>query len=78
MKQIVLWIIALYGGVSFFLQQIFQTVFGFSSSCQFTPTCSEYMTQAIEKYGVAKGLRLGLRRIVRCHPFAKGGHDPVI
>ncbi len=46
-------------------------------SCRFTPTCSEYTAQAVTKYGVAKGLYLGVRRIMRCHPFNPGGYDPV-
>lgn len=47
------------------------------SACRFTPTCSEYMRGAVEKYGVAKGVWLGLRRLLRCHPFQEGGYDPV-
>lgn len=46
-------------------------------SCRFTPTCSEYAMQAIEKYGAAKGGWLAMRRILRCNPFHKGGYDPV-
>lgn len=46
-------------------------------SCRFTPTCSEYAMQAVEKYGALKGGYLALRRILRCNPFHKGGYDPV-
>lgn len=46
-------------------------------SCRFTPTCSEYAMQAVEKYGAVKGGYLALRRILRCNPFHKGGYDPV-
>ena len=45
--------------------------------CRFEPTCSQYTYQAVEKYGVIKGLVLGLKRIIRCHPFSKGGFDPL-
>ncbi|MGA2260590.1 MAG: membrane protein insertion efficiency factor YidD [Acidobacteriota bacterium] len=46
-------------------------------SCRFEPTCSMYMYQAIEKKGVLRGTILGLRRLLRCHPFSAGGFDPV-
>jgi uncharacterized protein len=46
-------------------------------ACRFEPTCSEYAKQAVEKYGAVKGTWLGLKRILRCQPFCKGGHDPV-
>jgi putative membrane protein insertion efficiency factor len=46
-------------------------------SCRFTPTCSEYSIDAIEKYGFFKGFHLSFRRILRCHPFHPGGYDPV-
>jgi len=45
--------------------------------CRYHPTCSEYSYQAIEKYGTIKGGWLGFKRIIRCHPWAKGGDDPV-
>ena len=46
--------------------------------CRFTPTCSQYAAEAIEKYGAWKGGRLAFRRILRCHPFYKGDlYDPV-
>ena len=47
-------------------------------ACRFEPTCSEYTKQAVEKYGALKGTWLGVKRILRCQPFCKGGHDPVI
>ncbi len=46
-------------------------------TCRFTPTCSQYTIEAIEKYGAAKGVFLGIKRILRCNPFSKGGEDPV-
>jgi len=46
-------------------------------SCVFYPTCSEYSKQAIKKYGACKGLFLGLKRILRCHPWQKNHIDPV-
>ena len=45
--------------------------------CRFYPTCSEYMKQAIVKYGIFKGIFLGIKRILKCHPFHPGGYDPV-
>jgi len=45
--------------------------------CRFTPTCSEYARQAIEKYGVLKGGWLAIKRISKCHPWHEGGYDPV-
>lgn len=46
-------------------------------NCKFHPTCSEYTKQAIEKYGACKGTILGIKRILRCNPFSKGGYDPL-
>jgi hypothetical protein len=46
-------------------------------SCRFTPTCSEYMMEAVEVHGVVRGVWMGTRRILRCNPFTPPGHDPV-
>ena len=45
--------------------------------CKYYPTCSEYMMQAIEKYGFIKGFFLGIFRFLKCNPFSKGGYDPL-
>jgi len=45
--------------------------------CIFYPTCSQYTLEAIEKYGAIKGSAMGIKRILRCHPYNRGGFDPV-
>ena len=47
------------------------------SACRFHPTCSEYMLEAVDRYGVLRGVGMGLKRLSRCHPLCQGGFDPV-
>ncbi|MBN1783940.1 MAG: membrane protein insertion efficiency factor YidD [Alphaproteobacteria bacterium] len=49
----------------------------FGRNCRFTPSCSDYTTQAIEKHGVLKGSKLAAKRLCKCHPWGKSGYDPV-
>lgn len=49
----------------------------FGDCCRFTPSCSNYMIEALRTHGAAKGSLLGLYRILRCHPFGRSGYDPV-
>jgi len=58
-----------------FYQKIISPILG--PTCRFTPTCSHYMLEAINEWGVFKGLYLGLRRIGKCHPWGGMGPDPV-
>ena len=67
MKKILIGIIKIYQWFSKFTPPV----------CRFTPTCSQYTIEAIEKYGALKGIWLGIKRICRCHPGNKGGYDPV-
>ena len=47
------------------------------NNCRFLPTCSEYTKDSIVKFGLVKGCWLGLKRILKCHPWGKGGYDPI-
>lgn len=47
-------------------------------SCRYVPTCSEYAREAVERYGAVRGGWIALARVLRCHPFVKGGYDPVV
>ncbi|MGD0182002.1 MAG: membrane protein insertion efficiency factor YidD [Terriglobales bacterium] len=50
----------------------------FLPACRYVPSCSEYAMEAVDRYGVARGGLMAIGRVLRCHPFAKGGLDPVI
>lgn len=71
MKKLAIFLLKIYKK---FISPIF--VF-FGIRCKYYPTCSEYMMQAIEKYGFLKGIFIGLKRLLRCNPFSKGGYDPL-
>jgi putative membrane protein insertion efficiency factor len=47
------------------------------ATCRFVPTCSEYAAEAVARYGLVRGGAMALWRLLRCHPLARGGHDPV-
>lgn len=60
------------------LIKIYQKIPGlFHYNCKFYPSCSNYMIESLETYGVLKGGFLGIKRILKCNPFSKGGYDPV-
>ena len=71
MKIFLLFLLTLYKK---FISPIFKFI---GIECKYYPTCSEYMRQAIEKYGAIKGICLGTKRLLRCNPFSKGGYDPL-
>ena len=71
MKRVLIFLIESYQKhISFFLENK-------GIKCKFYPTCSEYMKQAILKYGIIKGGFLGIKRILKCNPLTKGGYDPL-
>lgn len=48
------------------------------AACRYVPTCSEYATEAVERYGAVRGGWMAMKRLLRCHPFAGSGYDPVV
>lgn len=66
-------------GVLVFLIEVYRKAISpiLPPSCIYTPTCSEYAIEAISIHGAYKGTRLAIKRILRCHPWHKGGYDPV-
>jgi putative membrane protein insertion efficiency factor len=50
----------------------------FLPACRYVPTCSEYAMEAVERYGAVRGIVMAALRLLRCHPFARGGYDPVV
>ena len=50
---------------------------GLPPACRYTPTCSEYAIEAVERYGAWRGSIMAIRRVLSCNPFARGGYDPV-
>jgi putative membrane protein insertion efficiency factor len=75
-KAMVLRLIQLYQRTVSLDHGIFHRVLG-TSVCRFRPTCSQYTYEAVERFGVVRGMFLGGKRVLRCNPFNKGGFDPV-
>jgi len=63
--------------ISFYQKYISPLLKNLGVNCKYYPSCSEYMKQAILKYGALKGFFIGIKRILRCNPFSKGGYDPL-
>lgn len=77
MKKFILLLIRAYQKSWFFRSRILRALFLSDAVCRFRPTCSEYTYQAIERCGIIRGSWLGTRRVLRCHPWSKGGYDPL-
>lgn len=77
MKQLFLQLIRFYQKHLNLDNPVMKALFLTDAACRFHPTCSEYMYQALQKFGIIRGLHLGIRRIFRCHPFGTGGFDPI-
>jgi len=74
MKQVFLFVIRVQRGMAPFCRSLLG---GAGPCCRFHPTCSAYAEEAIESYGVVRGVRLAFARVIRCHPWGRSGWDPV-
>ena len=77
MRRLVLKLIRFYQKYLAFDSGFLKFLFLTDKACRFQPTCSEYAYQAIKTYGIIQGSQLGLKRILRCHPWSQGGSDPL-
>lgn len=77
MKQLILSLIRFYQQHLSFDAGLFKMLFLTDKACRFQPSCSEYTYQAIEKYDIIGGGWKGIKRIIHCHPWSKGGNDPL-
>jgi len=78
MKRVGLWIWHLPANIVIGMVKVYQWTLSplIGRQCRFIPTCSNYMIQAVQKYGAVKGVLKGIWRVLRCHPFCKAGYDP--
>lgn len=63
--------------IKFYQKYISKNFSSIGIKCKYHPSCSEYMKQAVLKYGFIKGVFLGIKRVLKCNPFSKGGYDPL-
>ena len=63
--------------INFYQKRISPIIGSLGFHCKYYPSCSEYMKQAVDKYGLIKGGWLGTKRLLKCNPFSKGGYDPL-
>lgn len=72
MKKFLIFVLGLYKK---FVSPVLEALFG--KACRFTPSCSQYTIEALEKYGAGRGFSLGIKRFLKCHPWGGSGYDPV-